>query len=63
MENKNKIKEREKRKKVGERAGKMAQHLRAHIDCPSRGLEFNSQQPRDGSQPSVMASDALSWCV
>jgi hypothetical protein len=32
-------------------------------DCSSRGLEFNSQQPHGGSQPSVMGSDALFWCV
>jgi hypothetical protein len=32
-------------------------------DCPSRGPEFNSQQPYGGSQPSVMGSDALFWCV
>jgi len=28
-----------------------------------RGPEFNSQQPHGGSQPSVMGSDALFWCV
>jgi len=32
-------------------------------DCPSRGPEFNSQQPHGGSQPSVMGSDALFWCL
>jgi hypothetical protein len=32
-------------------------------DCSSRGPEFSSQQPRGGSQPSVMGSDALFWCV
>jgi hypothetical protein len=32
-------------------------------DCSSRGLEFNSQQQHGGSQPSVMGSDALFWCV
>ena len=32
-------------------------------DCSSRGPEFNSQQPHGGSQPSVMGSDALFWCV
>jgi hypothetical protein len=32
-------------------------------DCSSRGPEFNSQQPHGGSQPSVMRSDALFWCV
>ena len=31
--------------------------------CSSRGPEFNSQQPHGGSQPSVMGSDALFWCV
>jgi hypothetical protein len=34
-----------------------------NTDCFSRGPEFNSQQPHDGSQPSVMGSDALFWCV
>jgi hypothetical protein len=28
-------------------------------DCYSRGPEFNSQKPHDGSQPSEMESDAL----
>jgi len=32
-------------------------------DCSSRGSEFKSQQPHGGSQPSVMRSDALFWCV
>jgi hypothetical protein len=32
-------------------------------DCSSRGPEFNSQQPQGGSQPSVMGTDALLWCV
>jgi hypothetical protein len=32
-------------------------------DCSSRGPEFSSQQPNGGSQPSVMGSDALFWCV
>jgi hypothetical protein len=32
-------------------------------DCSFKGPEFNSQQPHDGSQPSVMRSDALFWCV
>jgi hypothetical protein len=32
-------------------------------DYSSRGPKFNSQQPRGGSQPSVMRSDALFWCV
>jgi hypothetical protein len=33
------------------------------IDCSSRGLEFNSQHPHGGSQPSVIGYDALFWCV
>jgi hypothetical protein len=39
-------------------------------DCSSRGPEFNSQQTsimvpgyNGGSQPSVIESDALFWCV
>jgi hypothetical protein len=32
-------------------------------DCSSRGPEFNFQQLHGGSQPSVMGSDALFWCV
>jgi hypothetical protein len=31
--------------------------------CSSRGSEFSSQQLHGGSQPSVMGSDALLWCV
>jgi len=45
-----------------DRAGEMAQRLRAP-DCSSRGPEFNSQQPHGGSQPSVMGSDDLFWCI
>jgi hypothetical protein len=30
---------------------------------PSRGPEFSSQQPHDGSQPSIIGSDAPFWCV
>ncbi|EDL19641.1 mCG147669 [Mus musculus] len=32
-------------------------------DCSTEGPEFKSQQPQGGSQPSVMRSDALFWCV
>jgi hypothetical protein len=32
-------------------------------DCSPRGHEFSSQQPHGGSQPSVMGSDALFWCL
>jgi hypothetical protein len=28
-----------------------------------RGPEFNSQQPHGSSQPSVIGSDALFWCI
>jgi hypothetical protein len=31
--------------------------------CSSRGPEFNSQQSHGGSQPSVMGTGALCWCV
>ena len=34
-----------------------------NIDCSSTGPEFNSQQPHGGSQPSVIESDVLFWCV
>jgi hypothetical protein len=43
-------------------AGEKAQWVRAP-DCSSEGPEFKSQQPHDGSQPSVMRSDALFWGV
>ena len=32
-------------------------------DCSSISPEFNSQQSHGGSQPSVLGSDALFWCV
>jgi hypothetical protein len=31
--------------------------------CSSRGPEFNSQKPHGDSQPSVIRSAALFWCV
>jgi len=34
-----------------------------NTDCSPRGPEFKSQQPHDGSQPCVMRSDALFWCI
>jgi hypothetical protein len=43
-------------------AGEMAQQVRAP-DCSSKGPEFKSQQPHGGSQPSLMRSDSLFWCV
>jgi hypothetical protein len=47
-------------KNVFRGAGEMAQRLRA---LSSEGPEFKSQQPHGGSQPSVMRSDALFWCI
>jgi hypothetical protein len=32
-------------------------------NCSSRGPEFNSQPLYGGSQPSIMGSDSLFWCV
>jgi hypothetical protein len=32
-------------------------------DCSSEGPVFKFQQPHGGSQPSIMTSDALYWCV
>jgi hypothetical protein len=43
-------------------AAEMAQGSKS-TDCSSEGPEFKSQQPHGGSQPSVMGSDALFWCV
>jgi hypothetical protein len=34
-----------------------------NTDGSSKGPVFNSQQPLGDSQPSVMRSDALFWCV
>jgi hypothetical protein len=50
------------KKKVGEGAGEMAQWLRA-LNCSSEGPEFKSQQPQGVSQPSIMRSDMLFWCI
>jgi hypothetical protein len=41
--------------KIADRAGEMAQWVRAP-DCSSEGPEFKSQQPHGGSQPSVTRS-------
>jgi hypothetical protein len=43
-------------------AGEMAQWVRAP-DCSSEDPKFKSQQPHGGSQPPVMRSDALFWCI
>ena len=32
-------------------------------DCSSEGPEFKSQKPHGGSQPPIMKSDTLFWCV
>jgi hypothetical protein len=45
-----------------EEAGEMAQRLRTLAALPV-SLEFNSQQPHDGSKTSVIETDALFWCV
>ena len=44
--------------KVVFRSGEMAQWVRAP-DCSSEGMEFKSQQPHGGSQPSVKKSNSL----
>jgi hypothetical protein len=49
-------------RKVKNRAGEMAQWVRAP-DCSSEDPKFKSQQPHGGSQPPVMRSDALFWCI
>jgi hypothetical protein len=53
----------ESHKDTRHRAGEMAQRVRVLTASTSRGPEFNSQQPHGGSQPPVMRSDALFWCV
>jgi hypothetical protein len=45
------------------RPGETAQQLRALTDCSTEGPEFNSQEPHGGSQPPVIESDALFWCL
>jgi hypothetical protein len=50
---------RSRKKRRGWRDGLVAKST----DCSSRGLEFNSQHPHGGSQPSVIGFDALFWCV
>jgi hypothetical protein len=53
------LRSRVKRAETGWRDGSAVKST----DCSSRGPEFNSQQPHDGSQPSEIGSDALFWCV
>jgi hypothetical protein len=53
-------------KNIENRAGEMAQQLTALSDITdgsSKGPEFNSQQSHGTSQPSVMGSNALFWCI
>jgi hypothetical protein len=45
-------------KKIQPQAGEMAEWLRALTALPEE-----EQQPRGGSQPSVLGSDAFFWCV
>jgi hypothetical protein len=49
-------------RKHGAGAGEMAQWVRAP-NCSSEGPKFKSQQPHGGSQPPVMRSDDLFWCI
>jgi hypothetical protein len=52
--------------KIGIKSGKWGWRdgsVVKNTDCSSRNPEFNSQQPHGGSQPSIMGSDALFWCV
>jgi hypothetical protein len=49
----------EKTSEVGWRDGSVVKST----ECSSRGPEFNSQQPHDGSQPSVIGSNVLFCCV
>jgi hypothetical protein len=48
---------------IGQRRGWRDGSVVKSTGCSSRGPEFNFQQPHGGSQPSVMGSDALFWCV
>ena len=52
-----------KHQKQTNKKKKPTKQTKKSTDCSSRGLEFKSQQPHGGSQPSVMRSDALFWCV
>jgi hypothetical protein len=45
------------------RAGEMAQRLRTLAALLNEGPEFKFQQPHGSTQPFVMRSDALFWCV
>jgi hypothetical protein len=55
----NKPKEKIKRKERGWRDGSAGKST----DCSSESPEFKSQQLLGGSQPPIMRSDAVFWCV
>jgi hypothetical protein len=61
-EKKRKEKKRKEKKRIDSRAWRDGSVVKS-TDCSSRGPKFNSQQPHGGSQPSVMGSNALFWCV
>jgi hypothetical protein len=50
-------------KKATFRAGEIDGSAVKSTDCSFESPEFKSQQPHGGSQPSVLRSDALFWCV
>jgi hypothetical protein len=54
--------ETQKKKKGGKKNPMWGSAVKS-TECSFRDPEFNSQQPHGGSQPSVMRSDALFWCV
>jgi hypothetical protein len=51
-----------KKKKEGSECWRDSSEVKS-TDCSTRGPEFNSQQPHGGSQPYIMGSDVLFWCV
>jgi hypothetical protein len=59
LKKQSKTKTKKQNSKLGWRDGSVIKNT----DCSSRGPEFNFQQPHGGSQPSVMGSSALFWCV
>jgi hypothetical protein len=54
-----KTKQNKQKLKQGWRDGSVVKNT----DSSSRGPEFNSQQLHGGSQPFIMGSDTLFWCV
>jgi hypothetical protein len=59
---KNKTKQKNKKQKQNQGGWRNGSAIKS-TDYFSEGPEFKSQQPYGGSQPSVMRSDALFWCV